>query len=105
MTDEQFVQLLETLRPREKTGFELWKERIQAALGMASIVLGLLVYLQMGEAREQQEMMKAYFSGSQSKFAELIGTLRGQNDQRTADILQILKEEQKKEFQKATGEF
>ena len=98
MTDKQFLELISAVKVQPPTPAQVWFDRFRLASYILSIVIGVLIYFQLQKNAEQAEMIKAYFSGQQSKYAELIGTLKGQGDKKTADILEILKDQQKKDF-------
>lgn len=96
MTDEQLIKLIEAVRP-ERPGIWPTIERAAMVVGLAMSLVTLLVFVQI---RDQVGMMKVYQSARQSKTSELIGTLRGQGDKRTADILEILHEQEKREMER-----
>lgn len=98
MTDKQFLEIIQAVKVQPPTSATVWFDRLRLTSYILSIVIGILIYFQLQKNAEQSEMIKAYFSGQQSKYAELIGTLKGQGDKKTADILEILKEQQKKDF-------
>lgn len=96
MTDEQFAELLKAVKPEPPSLLQRLEPYI-TVLGLAGT---LFMYLNFGEVKEKLEMIEVYQSARQSKTAELIGTLRGQGDKRTADILEILLEQEKRESEK-----
>lgn len=100
MTDKQFEKFLEAVAPKPKTGIEKWNEVIKFWLAVVSLAASVYLIVDYRNVKDELEMMKAYFSGQQSKYAEMIGILRGQGDKRTADILEILREQNERELNK-----
>ena len=81
-----------------KSSVEKWYEWLKIAVYVVSIVVGIMVWQSMYEQRQQDEMIKAYFSGQQSKYAQMIGVLEGQGHRDLADILKIMKAESEDNF-------
>ena len=91
------VEIKKLVSP-DKTAFEIWKERLSVFAYVASIVIGIFALWSLDRQYQQDEMIKAYFSGQQSKYAQMIGVLEGQGHRDLAEVLKILKQENEDNF-------